>query len=56
MKSEDKLPMIGESVLYLGQPARVGAIGWVGERYYWLILADESVAMVPAAGLLELLG
>jgi hypothetical protein len=56
MKPEDKLPKIGETVRYCGKPATVSAIGWVGERYYWLTLSDGTVAMIPAAGILELLG
>lgn len=25
------------------------AIGWVGERYYWMIDKEKSIAMMPAS-------
>jgi len=28
---------------------RVAAIGWVGERYYWLVARDGAVSMMPAS-------
>jgi hypothetical protein len=27
----------------------IKAIGWVGERYYWIVAKDGSVAMMPAS-------
>jgi len=41
--------MPGRVIDYHGQRATVGAVGITGgERYYWLIFDDGSVAMLPA--------
>ena len=36
--------MLGTKTIY----GEVVAIGWVGERYYWLVDRHGSVAMIPA--------
>ena len=27
---------------------RIVAIGWIGERYYWMVGKDGTIAMMPA--------
>ena len=37
--------------LKIGTKTRWGIIkmiGWVGERYYWMVAKDKSVSMMPA--------
>jgi hypothetical protein len=42
---------IGTRVKYGGVWRRVSAVGWVGERYYWLTRTTDinDTVMVPAA-------
>lgn len=41
---------LGSKVKYAGLWYRVGAVAWLGERYYFLVRRGE-VAMIPAATL-----
>lgn len=44
-----KLYLPGTEIDYHGRRARIEAVGWVGERYYWLAFFDNSIAMLPAS-------
>jgi hypothetical protein len=48
-KDTAKIVMVGEKYDYHGRWARVGMVARLGgERYYWLVFDDGSVAMLPA--------
>jgi hypothetical protein len=41
--------MPGRVLDYHGREAKVGMVGSLGgERYYWLVFLDGSIAMLPA--------
>lgn len=44
----NELLKLGSIITYNGEQWTVGAVAWLGERYYFLVRPNE-VAMVPAA-------
>lgn len=46
---EKQLFQLGSHINRNGWRGKVIAIGWLGERYYWLLQDDGVVAMIPAA-------
>jgi hypothetical protein len=49
MSKARNLPVPLETRLEVfGRAATISAVGWVGERYYWLTFEEGDVAMVPA--------
>lgn len=45
-----ELLQIGSTIIYNGERWTVGAVAWLGERYYFLVRPNE-VAMVPAVSI-----
>lgn len=42
---------LGMKMVMIGAKTRwgvVAAVGWVGERYYWMVQPDGSISMMPA--------
>lgn len=43
-----QLPLMpGTVVRYVGDTLEIVAVGWVGERYYWLKDKHGAIAMLP---------
>jgi len=45
-KKEIKIIPIGTKIKPYGV---IKMVGWVGERYYWLIDKDNTISMMPAS-------
>jgi len=42
---------LGQQIWCSGWKGRLVAVGYVGERYYWLQQLDGTISMVPAVDL-----
>ena len=49
METQRASPVIPHALGTLTRWGKIGAVGWVGERYYWMVAPDGGVAMMPAA-------